>query len=406
MSPAHDAFDVADLLAGVLGTGFERMLEQPAAVAALVSAVASWVKACAVGIRSSSSSSPAAAIKPAAGQQAADAAAAGPARETADAAAAPEPTDTSVQHVVWVLNAVNLVLEAQTTAACEVLGTTSSSQVLASARLLLVLVARSLLVLHDALADAAAAAGVTPAELISESFAAFAREDAEQQEQQQQHQGEDVARSGKCSAGHSSNSSGSCAVADPEHFDAWHEHQSNTLAVAATLTETLATAVMQPPQQQLPQQQQQQQQQQSVIWPHLLQLHTIPELVTAVQQLQSTVFRSHLQLMQRWSRNSSSSSSSSSSDQSSWRQWQQQQQLRLDDFVSGLLRCCRVLVSAVPLPEVCNNPGCSNLRGVSEAAAAVKACAGRGTRYCCRECQQAHWRQHKKACRRLRGAQA
>jgi hypothetical protein len=159
----------------------------------------------------------------------------------------------------------------------------------------------------------------------------------------------------------------------------------------------------------------QQQQQQPVVWQHLLQLREVPELVAAVQKLQITLARSHLQQMMRWSRsrsgsdddsssNSSSADSSSSSNNPSSRLQGQQQEQRLNEVVSDLLSCCRVLVAAVPLPEVCNNPGCSRLEGVSEAAAAVKACACCGTRYCCRECQQAHWRQHKKACRRLRPA--
>jgi hypothetical protein len=56
---------------------------------------------------------------------------------------------------------------------------------------------------------------------------------------------------------------------------------------------------------------------------------------------------------------------------------------------------CRALVAAV----VCNNPSCENIEGVSEAAAASKACAG--CRYCSVVCQRADWKRHKGACRRM-----
>jgi hypothetical protein len=65
---------------------------------------------------------------------------------------------------------------------------------------------------------------------------------------------------------------------------------------------------------------------------------------------------------------------------------------------------CRALVAAVPLPVVCNNPRCANTHGVSEAAAASKACAGCRCRYCSVACQRADWKRHKGACRRMAAA--
>jgi hypothetical protein len=66
-----------------------------------------------------------------------------------------------------------------------------------------------------------------------------------------------------------------------------------------------------------------------------------------------------------------------------------------------MLAVCRTLVALAPLPVVCNNPGCGELSGVSEAAAARYVCAGCGCRYCSAACQAAGWRGHKKACRRM-----
>jgi hypothetical protein len=74
----------------------------------------------------------------------------------------------------------------------------------------------------------------------------------------------------------------------------------------------------------------------------------------------------------------------------------QRQQLYRDALVF-----CRTLVAVALLPVVCNNPGCGELSGVSEAAAARYMCAGCGCRYCSAACQAAGWRSHKKACRRM-----
>jgi hypothetical protein len=73
-----------------------------------------------------------------------------------------------------------------------------------------------------------------------------------------------------------------------------------------------------------------------------------------------------------------------------------------DEMCSGALQFCRVLAGAAPLPHLCNNLGCSSLAaGGTEAAAAVKVCSGCGAWYCSAGCAAAHWRQHKKACRRM-----
>jgi hypothetical protein len=63
-------------------------------------------------------------------------------------------------------------------------------------------------------------------------------------------------------------------------------------------------------------------------------------------------------------------------------------------------------VCGAPLRHCCNNPGCLNLGGLSEAALVAGAgsrCSGcRACYYCSRECQLAAWRLHKPVCKRLR----
>jgi hypothetical protein len=65
---------------------------------------------------------------------------------------------------------------------------------------------------------------------------------------------------------------------------------------------------------------------------------------------------------------------------------------------------------AIAVPNFCNNPGCGNVSGVSEAALVSGRsclCAGcRTTRYCSRVCQKQHWKQHKPACKALAAAAA
>jgi hypothetical protein len=65
------------------------------------------------------------------------------------------------------------------------------------------------------------------------------------------------------------------------------------------------------------------------------------------------------------------------------------------------LQLCRALAAAAPLPLVCNNPGCDNLEGASEAAVASKMCAGCRCRYCSAACQAADWRRHRKGCKAM-----
>jgi hypothetical protein len=212
----------------------------------------------------------------------------------------------------------------------------SSSQVTASARLLLVLVARSLLVLHDALTDAAGIPHVRMRVLLARNV-----------------------------------------VWTENSSVTWQRCQNSMVRIGGDLLTALQPAMQQQPQQP----------DGACCWPHLLQLHEAPELVAAVQRAQQTYVEAYCGcLSDRWA-----AADDPPFAQQDEQQQQQQQGERAAAVVAGVMSFCKVLVAAVPLPEVCNNPGCSSLRGVSEAAAAVKAWAGCGTRYCCRECQQS-WR--------------
>jgi hypothetical protein len=77
---------------------------------------------------------------------------------------------------------------------------------------------------------------------------------------------------------------------------------------------------------------------------------------------------------------------------------------QLTQHCTAAVELCRALAAAAPITVVCNNPSCESLAGVSEAAAACKACTGCGCRYCCVACQRADWKRHTQACRLMAAA--
>jgi hypothetical protein len=124
----------------------------------------------------------------------------------------------------------------------------------------------------------------------------------------------------------------------------------------------------------------------------------------AVRLLDSACARPLSTAMAASTGNSSSSSTANGASSSQQQQQQQQQQAGPDDISqlsADALQLCRALVAAAPLPLVCNNPSCDNLAGASEAAVAIKLCAGCRCRYCSAACQAADWRRHRKACKAM-----
>jgi hypothetical protein len=78
-----------------------------------------------------------------------------------------------------------------------------------------------------------------------------------------------------------------------------------------------------------------------------------------------------------------------------------------------LQQLAAAVISQLPLPYCCNNPGCRNLAGLSEqelVSGRSSRCSGcKVARYCSRECQAQHWGApagHKAACKRLRAGAA
>jgi len=67
-------------------------------------------------------------------------------------------------------------------------------------------------------------------------------------------------------------------------------------------------------------------------------------------------------------------------------------------------------LNSLPFPTACNNPRCSNLSGQSElllVSGRSNMCAGcLVARYCSRDCQRQHWKQHKPVCKALAAAAA
>ena len=76
----------------------------------------------------------------------------------------------------------------------------------------------------------------------------------------------------------------------------------------------------------------------------------------------------------------------------------------VEELLQDLLLLGELLVEQVPSPIGCNNPGCGDLRGLSELTASCKTCTGCGVvKYCSRACQVGHWKVHKDMCKRLQG---
>ena len=76
----------------------------------------------------------------------------------------------------------------------------------------------------------------------------------------------------------------------------------------------------------------------------------------------------------------------------------------VEKLLEDLLLLGQLLMEEVPSPIGCNNPGCGDLRGLSELTASCKTCTGCGVvKYCSRGCQVGHWKAHKDICKRLQG---
>ena len=78
----------------------------------------------------------------------------------------------------------------------------------------------------------------------------------------------------------------------------------------------------------------------------------------------------------------------------------EERQVRL---IADILQLCQVLLREVQTPLGCSNLGCTNMEGLSEAALARHKCKRCSlVYYCSRECQAAHWPDHKGLCNRSR----
>jgi hypothetical protein len=149
-----------------------------------------------------------------------------------------------------------------------------------------------------------------------------------------------------------------------------------------------------------------------VRWAYLLQLARSKKLATASDEMASAAshFDEFVKSLDVTESSPSQADDQAPSETAASAAQNRQQADGVDDeydqamnaMYSAALQFCRVLAGAAPLPHLCNNLGCSSLAaGSTEAAAAVKVCSGCGAWHCSAGCAAAHWRQHKKACRRM-----
>lgn len=82
---------------------------------------------------------------------------------------------------------------------------------------------------------------------------------------------------------------------------------------------------------------------------------------------------------------------------------------RVDGLIRALVSLGQVL-SVFAVRHCCNNPGCSNITGLTEKGTVRgKGCSCSGcrvARYCSKSCQVAHWKVHKPVCKMLAAAAA
>jgi hypothetical protein len=80
------------------------------------------------------------------------------------------------------------------------------------------------------------------------------------------------------------------------------------------------------------------------------------------------------------------------------------------DTLRQQLQAAGIALSTLPTHVACNSFSCINRAGPSElllVSSRSCVCSGcRTARYCCRECQKQHWKQHKPVCTALAAAAA
>jgi hypothetical protein len=134
----------------------------------------------------------------------------------------------------------------------------------------------------------------------------------------------------------------------------------------------------------------------SVRWQYLLRLHESRKLATAAAAFRNQWKPAMVVELLEDDHNLPAAAGADATGCSGQEQLHQLRQL-----YQNALAFCRVLTAVAPLPVVCNNLKCSDICTLKGAAAARYMCAGCGCRYCSAACQAASWRGHKKACRRM-----